>query len=348
MLQLSQRPLTASDADMDLFVDREAEISGTLRSLALGLNVLILGSRGSGRTSLLRRLSRDINDAENLPSAVYVDGSAWPGPSDLVSAIRAALGEDLRGEPRWDVVPKVSVLGSLVGGGYERVPNPRPPVLDESDVRGMAAAEDTPTIVLVDGASPQAAHTIFGRFRDTLWEFPHRWVVTGDVDKGTQYLKPPADVFFETLIDLPDLSPGSAHELLQRRVQAASSDPDAGRLQPVLTQLVESVPTRTPRNLLTAARLTLLSGRGASAAIDAVAARQQRAAALGRPAAMLYAELEGLGPVHAGDERLLDRLGYTRPRVVQLLKELEAEGLVESRSEGRRRIYSIPATGGVR
>ena len=259
-------------------------------------------------------------------------------------AIRAALGEDVRGEPAWDLVPKQAFVGTI----YERVPNTRPATLDEADVRAMAAAADEPSTVLVDGVDADVAHTIFGRFRDTLWEFPHRWVVTGDVDSRSRYLRPPADVFFETVIDLPELSAQSAHELLQRRVQTAGGDPDADRLRPVLSQLVDSVPTRTPRNLLTAARLTLLSGDGPAAAVDAVAARQQRAATLGRPAAMLYAELENLGPVHAGDERLLDRLGYTRPRVVQLLKELEAAGLVESRSEGRRRIYSIPAPGGIR
>lgn len=344
MLQLSQRPLTSSDADLDLFVDRDDEVAGVLRSLSLGLNVLILGERGSGRTSFLRRVARQLDEAEATPSSVFVDAAPWPRPRDLVLAVRAALGEDVRGEEKWELVPKQPFIGTL----YERLRNDRPPPLDEADVRAMAATELSPRTILIDGADADAAHTIFGRFRDTLWEFPHRWVVAGDVGKRSRYLRPPADVFFETVIDFGELSTDSARALLQRRIDAAGTDPDAQRLHPVVPQLVASVQSRTPRNLLSAARLTLLSAEPAPAAVDAVSERQQRAASLGRPASMLYAELENLGPVHAGDERLLDRLGYTRPRVVQLLKELEANGLVETRTEGRRKIYSIPATGGIR
>src|SRR5437870_5093353 len=64
----------------------------------------------------------------------------------------------------------------------------------------------------------------------------------------------------------------------------------------------------------------------------------------GRPAAMLMSELESLGAASAADERLLRRLGWTRPRAVQVLRELEDRGLVTSSSvKGRagrpRKVY---------
>lgn len=50
----------------------------------------------------------------------------------------------------------------------------------------------------------------------------------------------------------------------------------------------------------------------------------------GRGASMLMAELESLGANQRSDERLLSRLGWTRTRAVQVLRELEEHGMVTS------------------
>jgi predicted ArsR family transcriptional regulator len=79
--------------------------------------------------------------------------------------------------------------------------------------------------------------------------------------------------------------------------------------------------------------------------------RRRAEEAGGRPAAMLVSEMEHLGPVSAGDEQLLDALGWTRPRAVDLLNQLEAAGVVRSHVERRdgpgrpRKLYELrPAT----
>ncbi len=61
---------------------------------------------------------------------------------------------------------------------------------------------------------------------------------------------------------------------------------------------------------------------------------------------MLADELDALGWTSASDQRLLDRMGWTRPRVVQVIAELESRGLVEMREEstgrGRpRKLYRL-------
>ena len=61
---------------------------------------------------------------------------------------------------------------------------------------------------------------------------------------------------------------------------------------------------------------------------------------------MLAQVLEVLGWVSASDERLLDRMGWTRPRVVQVMAELSEGGLVQMREEstgrGRpRKLYRL-------
>jgi DNA-binding MarR family transcriptional regulator len=80
--------------------------------------------------------------------------------------------------------------------------------------------------------------------------------------------------------------------------------------------------------------------------VSGLKARTEALAQVGRPARMLAEELDALGWASASDQRLLDRMGWTRPRVVQVIAELESRGLVEMREEstgrGRpRKLYRL-------
>ncbi|MDQ3772304.1 MAG: helix-turn-helix domain-containing protein [Actinomycetota bacterium] len=324
MLQISQRPLSGSDLDGRLFVDRTTELAATARALDLGFNVLVLGEPKSGRTSFLRRAQRRCADSGR--STVLVDAGAHAAPGDLVAALRRAIGGTASGP-----APEA-------GRGTE---------ITEADVEAMASGSDAGTVVFVDDPTPATANLLFGRFRDVMWQFPHLWVVSGNLARRSEYLQPPADAFFDAVVELGPLDEANARALLLKRIEAAGDSDDVRKLAGALERIVERVTERTPGALLAAARTTLLGGPAGDDAFDHQVARQRRAAVLGRAHAMLLAELESLAPVHAGDDRLLRRLGYTRPRIVQLLKELEAEGVVESRREGRRTMYSPAApTGG--
>jgi predicted ArsR family transcriptional regulator len=61
---------------------------------------------------------------------------------------------------------------------------------------------------------------------------------------------------------------------------------------------------------------------------------------------MLAAELEALGPRSASDPELLARLGWTRERVVQVMRVMEKAGLLDHQFEkqgvGRpRKVYAL-------
>lgn len=49
MLHLSQRPLMATAADAELFVDRAGELQKLSRAVRHGFNSLVLGERGLAR-----------------------------------------------------------------------------------------------------------------------------------------------------------------------------------------------------------------------------------------------------------------------------------------------------------
>ncbi len=320
MLQLSQRPLTGSGADQGLFIDRSREMTELTRAVKHRFNVLLLGDRGSGKTSLLRRLV--LATSPETTTVTFVDASSADDVDHVLDRIEARLGIPPLGD---DASERVRTLG-----------------------RGQDES-DTDTIVVDGITEPWIVHHLFGRLRDDLWELPFRWIVSGQVERREQYLAPPADAFFDTIVTIDELSQDDAAELLRRRADAADPfDEDAAEVvRGVAMQLARTVEPRQPRHLLAAARDVLVKGdEDPTQWVNNWLALRFRAAELGEPAERLFTELIDLAPVSASDPVLLERLGWTRSRAAQVLKRLEEEGLVVTRTErpdgpGRpRRVYS--------
>ncbi len=319
MLQLSQRPLADTEVDRELFVDRGDELAELQRAYHLSFNALLLAERGIGTTSLVRRL-QGVLGAQGVP-AYCVDASLADGVGEVLAAIERAVRADPddTNDPD-DTERRIERLGDRVTG--------RP-------------------LVIVDGAHDASlVHTLFGRFRDQVWELPFTWLVCGLADRRAAYLQPPADAFFETQLRLGPLDDAAARELLERRLARATTSEAAvaEQIRSRLDALVAAGQGR-PRQLLAAARdVALGSGRQAGFA----AALLAEAAKLGRPAGMLAAELQALGAASASDEELLRRLGWTRARATQVFRELLQAGIVEAHREripgsaGRpRTVYSL-------
>ena len=162
-----------------------------------------------------------------------------------------------------------------------------------------------------------------------MWQLPITWVVTGSGSDRHHYVEPPADSFFDTIIEVDDLDEAEGADLLRRRALAAGPDDAAGLLLlDVADELARHVKPRTPRNLLAAAREIVLSEEGPEQGITNLYELERRAAELSRSAALLLTEVMDLGPVSASDRRLLERLGWTRARAAQVFKQLADAGLV--------------------
>jgi hypothetical protein len=193
---------------------------------------------------------------------------------------------------------------------------------------------------------------LFGTFRDRLWETTHQWIVAAERAVGRRWLlRPPADSFWEEVIDL-DYTDEAARELLIRRL---GSDPDW------TGAIVENVGTN-PRQLLRAALATVAAGEPSEEGSNALPGANlaaweewhRRLAQLDRRRSMLMAELSARPPASASDEELLSSLGWSRTTLLRALEELEHEGLVQSWSEpsgsgGRpRRLFTTTEPGRAR
>jgi energy-coupling factor transporter ATP-binding protein EcfA2 len=312
MLELSGRPLIDTASDRRLYTRRD-EHGPLVYDARQRLNVLLGGDRGSGKTTLLRQILLDLrNEGEKV---VFVDGKA---PTDAVSFLelirqQMANTPDLPGRTRsWFG----ATLAGADGGELGRI-------LDLLDSIRAAAADGGRITLLVDGLpSPTVAHELFGRMRDELWQLPFNWVIAVDSRERAALMEPPADAFFDRLLNLRPLTTPQSVALLEHRVD--------GQSRQALERLAEAG-EGNPRVLLALARDALEGGRAVEDLLDSRARRETLAAQVSRPASMLLAELESMGAASASDEELLKRLGWTRPRASQVFSELEAAGLVTSR-----------------
>ena len=326
MLLLGQRPLTASEADHRLFADRGSELQRVRRALDLGLNAYVHGPPGSGRTSFLRQVEH------GRPAACYGRLHGFETLEDRLDQIeRAVTNSNVLERHR----PSQWMEGMKLFSNTE-VKIPPDPLRNLRRAVGPIGGEPF-HVVLMDDLGHKECHELFGRLRDGLWELPIQWVVAGSASS----LDPPADTFFDAVVALLPFDHEGLRELV--RLRAASGTPEEGglllsRAEPV----IESVAPCTPRRALSVLRDLYLSDDLAEATRD-LANLQSARASLKPTANKLLDALIHHGPTYAGDAELLAEVGVTRSRVVQLLAELEADGLVIAQRAGRRKLFAVPA-----
>ncbi len=320
-MTLSGRPLLRA-ADLELFVGRDPQRLRAVAGLRSGLNCLLVGDPGSGRTTLARAILASLEPGEIVEITVRAARDA--GPADLLAALSAELG-----------------LSGFDDPGPARLSG-RDEALDLVDrIRRQVAAAALPAattmVFLLEDIQGEAGLQLFGSLRDELWTIDARWLVAVSTAQAPALIRPPADVFFEVQITLPPLDDADSRQLVLRRV------PDA---DPGVVARVVSAAAGNPRRLIDLARQLLENPDSATEVTDALRRRDAALARLSRPAQLLASELEALGGASASDPQLLDRMAWTRARAVQVLSELEDSGLVTYRTEstgrGRpRKVYRL-------
>jgi hypothetical protein len=305
-----QAPLTATERSRRIFVPPDG-FDELVAYASRGYNVLLIAPRGEGKTSALRQLELTLQEHVHPedPVTAFVDlAEATTVPSALARLVSAAHAENR--SRRSDDGEGAALLDALV-----RAPSTR---------------------FLVDNVDPQhVGYPLFGTFRDRLWDARHQFIVTVSTSDRGALLRPPADAFWEQILELT-VTEEKAEALLTRRAREGA--PWAGDLVAAIGP--------NPRRLLAAAQRV---DAGLQSPDEVAADYRQRRAVVENQSTLakrLVAELEDLGAVSASDDRLLRRVGASRPALDRGLKELEAAGLTRSYFEidgpGRpRRMYEL-------
>ena len=321
MLLLSQRPLSGSDADRGLFVNRTVELGHLERSAQLGFNVLVLGERGMGSTSLVRQHQRRFEDTGR--ASYYINAGRAEDMTELVAEIRIAVDGP---RPTGDQLAQLMLSRVLVQQGDDGLRDLRALSARVSESEGQR-----PIVILDEMGEPELVHELFGRYRDDIWQMPFRWVVCGQATRRSQYLEPPADAFFDSVLTLGPLDTAASRDLLQARLAGADIDDGEAKVRIISNRdRIIKQGGGNPRQILAAAREVVLRSSEETLAADRLTAS---AAELGATESLAVRYLIRHGPTSASDEKLLESLDITRARATQVLRRLKDAGLVHASNE---------------
>lgn len=291
---ISGRPLLDSAADAALLVGRASEIDRLEQATSAGLNVVVVGERGVGATSVVHALGRRFPTSKG-PGTVFVRGGGARSVLDVLGRVVTALGY---AGP--DTMPSVEVL-----------------------LRQLQVAVDSylpePVVLVVDDLPVAVGIQLLAQHRDALWVLGAAWVVTVSVEDSVALLAAPGGSFFEVRLDLAPLSRTDVAALLAARGgEVAALDAQ---------QVWEAAGGGHPRRVLDVVRAVISGG------VEVTGAHTAHTVAVGeltRPAQSLFAELGVLGAASASDPDLQQRTGWSRVRLQQVLTQLENTGLVRS------------------
>ena len=316
---MSSRPLRATEADAALYLHRPVHDT-LLRAIRQGSNVLLVGERGSGKTTVTNMVARDLAADVGLDVRRVSVATVSTADELLIRVSRGILDQTPLGDTN-NLLPAIFIKPASFEAKVRSVIRQLEREADEQDGNNLRRM-----VVILDDAPPAAAWQLFGGHRDLMWELSVQWVVTGWVADRAELRRPPADAFFDVTLDLDELDRDDLSQLLKARLGSIPENLEPSQI----LNLIESSGGNPRKLLQLASHVTAESPANAARLSAALMERDRKIHSLGRAASMLAAELQNLGPMSASDPKLLARLGWTRPRAAQVFKELSEAGLLKS------------------
>jgi len=364
LLRLSYSPLLSTKRDQEFFTNRDEEIQQALQAVEAGFNVLVIGERGLGKTTVLTRLEYLLKGSRYEKKLVVPANLNFEiaSPSDFILLLLSAAQKTISNDPRTRLVQTIrraaeSVSLSVFGAGVSLKPPEEISVslryrfLDEFlTLCSKIRAKGMQFIFLIDDTdkSPEVTYDVLSSLRDTLWRTEAVYVLTCNAMHRSVVLRPPVDSFFESVIQLHSLDYEETVDLIRKRL--------GKDIFPRETYaMIHSSSKGNPREIVRVCRMAIEKAieekwepqrleEGVRHLIMGLEhTRQSYDKTLSLAEKELVRYIETHGPCSSSDKNLQALLGVKRTRLVQIFKKLERIGILKATTTAgsRRKLYGI-------
>ena len=364
----SPRPLQSMGDDESFFVNVD-EIQKIHLAIETNENALIIGERGSGKTSLLNHLKYEYTNSEKDKQIIPVQLNLlrienFNQTTFLETLINnifdSAIKFRTKGEKIRSILEKLGPSGNVdenirsfpitiegnISYGRKEVDYESLVERLERLVHALQNRNIQIFIIIDDGDKihSELIWNVFRGLRDTLWDLKVSLVLSILPDQVSEITKPPLDQFFSYWIKMKPYGQMKTHDLISKRVKFAKQKIELS--DDALARIVQDT-KGNPRSIISMMKRIFESKRKTNEITEKIVEE------LGTPYQLELNNIESSvinylvhNPhVSASSEDFSESLGVTRSRLAQILYELKQKGLITSEKDGRRMKYYITNKG---
>lgn len=361
----SPRPLQSMGDDEAFFVNI-VEIQKIRLAVETNENALIIGERGSGKTSLLNHLYYEyVNSKKDKQNTIPVQLNLLQIKNLDQTTFLETLVDNI-----FDAVMKFRTISekikSVLEAGFistslKEDMKSFPITLEGNITYGRKKADyatlverlvelihtlqdrDIQIFIIIDDGDKCNSKLIWGMFRglrDILWDLKVSLIMSVLPEQVSEITKPPLDQFFQYQIKMKPYDQMKTSELIRKRARFAKQKMILE--EAALERLVADA-KGNPRSIISIMKRVLESVKEAEEITEEIIemAESPYASELNSIERSVVNYLVHNSHVSASSEDFSKNLGVTRSRLAQILNGLRKKGLIKSAKDGRKEKYYV-------